>query len=82
MVVQGLVKGKTLSLKSNGKYISQNDLDSGKYSLDDIKITFEKMSKSKFNGLNPNLLVDKYSSDALKMSIFFANPPDRDIDFS
>ena len=40
------------------------------------------MSKSKFNGLNPNAIVDKYGSDALRTSIFFANPPDRDIDFS
>jgi leucyl-tRNA synthetase len=40
------------------------------------------MSKSKFNGMNPNSLVDKYGSDALRVAIFFANPPDRDIDFS
>jgi leucyl-tRNA synthetase len=40
------------------------------------------MSKSKFNGLNPNAIVDKYGSDALRTSIFFANPPDRDIDFN
>lgn len=40
------------------------------------------MSKSKYNGLNPNILVDKYGSDALRTAIFFANPPDRDIDFS
>lgn len=40
------------------------------------------MSKSKFNGLNPNTLVDKFGSDALRVAIFFANPPDRDIDFS
>ncbi len=45
-------------------------------------MTFEKMSKSKFNGLNPNILVDTYGSDALRTAIFFANPPDRDIDFS
>ena len=40
------------------------------------------MSKSKFNGLNPNILVDKYGADALRTALFFANPPDRDIDFS
>lgn len=50
--------------------------------MDNVKITYEKMSKSKFNGLNPNILVDKFGSDALRLSLFFANPPDRDIDFS
>jgi leucyl-tRNA synthetase len=81
-VVQGLVKGRTLVLKENGKYISQRDVDEGKYSMEEVRVTYEKMSKSKFNGLNPNILVDKYGSDALRTAIFFANPPDRDIDFS
>lgn len=40
------------------------------------------MSKSKFNGLNPNAIVDKYGSDALRVALFFANPPDKDIDFN
>ena len=77
-----MVKVRTLALKENGKYISQKDIDSGKYLIEDVKVTYEKMSKSKFNGLNPNLLVDKFGSDALRVAIFFANPPDRDIDFS
>ena len=71
-----------MALKENGKYISQKDIDSGKYLIEDVQVTYEKMSKSKFNGLNPNLLVDKFGSDALRVAIFFANPPDRDIDFS
>ena len=40
------------------------------------------MSKSKFNGLNPYILVNKFGTDALRIALFFANPPDRDIDFS
>ncbi len=76
------MKGRTLVLKENGKYISQRDVDEGKYSMEEVRVTYEKMSKSKFNGLNPNILVDKYGSDALRTAIFFANPPDRDIDFS
>lgn len=82
LVVQGLVKGKTYSLKENGKYVSLKDIEAGKYPIEDVKVTYEKMSKSKFNGLNPNILVDRFGSDALRTAIFFANPPDRDIDFS
>jgi leucyl-tRNA synthetase len=39
------------------------------------------MSKSKFNGLNPTVLVEKFGTDALRMALFFAAPPDHDIDF-
>lgn len=40
------------------------------------------MSKSKFNGLNPQTLVEEYGPDALRMAIFFAAPPEHDVDFS
>ena len=33
------------------------------------------MSKSKFNGINPNDVVEEYGSDALRLSLFFAAPP-------
>jgi leucyl-tRNA synthetase len=39
------------------------------------------MSKSKFNGLNPTNLVDKYGPDALRIALFFAAPPEHDVDF-
>jgi leucyl-tRNA synthetase len=39
------------------------------------------MSKSKFNGLNPVVLVNKFGADALRMALFFAAPPDHDINF-
>lgn len=80
--MQGLVKGKTYSLKDGGKYVALRDVESGMYRMEEVRVTYEKMSKSKFNGLNPNVLVDRFGSDALRTAIFFANPPDRDIDFS
>lgn len=39
------------------------------------------MSKSKFNGLNPQHLVNKFGPDALRIALFFASPPEHDIDF-
>lgn len=79
LIVQGLVKGKTYKLKGSGRYLQKHERESHS---SDLEITFEKMSKSKFNGVNPNSLVDEYGSDALRLALFFASPPDHDIDFS
>jgi leucyl-tRNA synthetase len=41
----------------------------------------EKMSKSKGNVVNPNDLVEKYGSDALRMYIVFMGPPEADCEW-
>ncbi|CDW72114.1 leucyl-trna synthetase [Stylonychia lemnae] len=79
LVVQGLVKGKTYRLKDNGKYIFQEDLK--QYSEDQLKITFEKMSKSKGNGVLPDSMAEKYGVDTLRLSLMFAAPPESDVNF-
>lgn len=40
------------------------------------------MSKSKFNGVNPTAIVTKYGADSLRMALFFAAPPEHDVDFN
>ncbi|MGX7582834.1 class I tRNA ligase family protein [Candidatus Vidania fulgoroideorum] len=51
------------------KYISYEKINNfnGK-----LIIKLEKMSKSKKNGINPNILIKKYGIDCLRMYIFFA----------
>jgi len=55
LIVQGLVKGKAFKVKKTGKYLKPEEVS--KYHQNDIEETYEKMSKSKFNGLNPQTLV-------------------------
>ena len=74
---QGLVKGKTHKLKINGKYLKPSEL--ANYSPDEIDITYEKMSKSKGNGISPINIVQEYGSDCLRMTIFFYGPSEKDI---
>jgi leucyl-tRNA synthetase len=42
----------------------------------------EKMSKSKKNVVDPNVLIEKYGADTLRLFCLFAAPPDRDLDWS
>ena len=51
LIVQGLVKGKTYRLKSNGRFLSEKLAEV--YEEDELEITYEKMSKSKGNGVPP-----------------------------
>lgn len=42
----------------------------------------EKMSKSKKNVVDPNVLLEKYGADTTRLFCLFAAPPDRDLEWS
>ena len=42
----------------------------------------EKMSKSKKNVIDPNILVDQYGADTTRLFCLFAAPPERDLEWS
>jgi len=42
----------------------------------------EKMSKSKKNVIDPNLLVDRYGADTTRLFCLFAAPPEKDLEWS
>ena len=72
-----MVKGKTYRLKSNGKYLFPHER--GNYSQDDMNIEFDKMSKSKGNGVPPIEIVEQFGSDCLRLAMFFYGPIEKDI---
>ncbi|MBU4344205.1 MAG: leucine--tRNA ligase [Desulfobacteraceae bacterium] len=42
----------------------------------------EKMSKSKKNVIDPNIMIDKYGADVTRLFCLFAAPPERDLEWS
>lgn len=42
-------------------------------------MTWEKMSKSKHNGVDPEEIVAQYGIDTTRLYILFAAPPEKDI---
>lgn len=72
LLVQGIVKGKTYKL--DGRYISKEEADQVK-DKKKLSIEFEKMSKSKGNGVDPTALIEKYGTDATRFCLMsYANP--------
>lgn len=42
----------------------------------------EKMSKSKNNGVDPQVLIDQYGADTVRLYTMFASPPDQTLEWS
>jgi leucyl-tRNA synthetase len=42
---------------------------------------FEKMSKSKHNGVDPAAVIDRYGADTARMFILFKAPPEKDLEW-
>ncbi|XP_068180817.1 leucine--tRNA ligase, mitochondrial [Antennarius striatus] len=84
LLVQGLIKGQTFKLADSGRYLKREEIDftdeepvargGGR-----IEVTWEKMSKSKHNGLDPQEVVQQYGVDTVRLYILYAVPPEQDI---
>lgn len=82
LVTQGMVQGKTLIDPETGKFLTPNDIDYlSNSSTPKIKgkniapiLKYEKMSKSKYNGADPNECISKHGPDATRAHILFQSP--------
>ena len=45
------------------------------------EIIYDKMSKSKMNGVDPSSVIDKYGADTARMFILFKAPPEKDLEW-
>ncbi|KAM9309008.1 leucine--tRNA ligase, mitochondrial isoform 2-T2 [Pholidichthys leucotaenia] len=84
LLVQGLIKGQTFKLADSGQYLKKEEIDFTDkepvaLSGGRVEVTFEKMSKSKHNGLDPQDVVQQYGVGTVRLYILYAAPPEQNI---
>ncbi len=86
LLTQGMVQAVTYRNPSSRRYIAPavvadpsnpQDPDSGEA----LEVFFEKMSKSKYNGVDPGAVIDRYGADTARMFILFKAPPEKDLEW-
>ncbi|XP_063395151.1 leucine--tRNA ligase, mitochondrial isoform X1 [Cydia fagiglandana] len=81
LLVQGMVMGQSYKLKSSGKYIPSENVEKignkyiEKHTQQPVVVQWEKMSKSKYNGENPERLLSTYGCDTTRLLILADVPP-------
>ena len=82
LLSQGMVHGKTFSDPSTGRFLHPSEVDfshgADQPVIKDTQVTpqvsFEKMSKSKHNGVDPTACANRYGADATRAHVLFAAP--------
>jgi len=85
LLTQGMVQGTTYKNPNTGKYIPSaqvnptepKDPETGER----LEVFYEKMSKSKYNGVDPQEVLAKYGADTARMFILFKAPPEKDLEW-
>ena len=86
LLTQGMVQGTTYRNPRTGRYVSPAAVTDESNPLDPddggpLEVLFEKMSKSKHNGVDPAAVIDRYGADTARMFILFKAPPEKDLEW-
>ncbi|OEU63069.1 MAG: leucine--tRNA ligase, partial [Desulfobacterales bacterium PC51MH44] len=88
LLTQGMVCKETISCLEHGLLLpeemegSSEDRHCKKCGKTITVGRVEKMSKSKKNVIDPNILIGKYGADTTRLFCLFAAPPERDLEWS
>ena len=68
-----MVQGRTYKEKSTGRYLNKEEQAAlqGKHDTPDVKQSWEKMSKSKYNGVDPQEVLQEYGADTVRVFMLF-----------
>jgi leucyl-tRNA synthetase len=88
LLTQGMVCKETVSCEQHGFLLPEevNVTDTQRFCIHCKRAAIvgrvEKMSKSKKNVIDPNILLAKYGADTTRFFCLFAAPPERDLEWS
>ncbi|GFO02735.1 leucine--tRNA ligase [Plakobranchus ocellatus] len=88
LLTQGMVKGQSYRVKETGKYIPVDQVDlSGKKPVEkstgaELVTEYEKMSKSKYNGVEPEDVLREFGVDSTRLCIVSNVSPHSDRNWS
>ncbi|KAK5656131.1 hypothetical protein OQA88_4891 [Cercophora sp. LCS_1] len=81
LITQGMVHGKTYSNPANGRFLKPDEVDLSDPSNPKVVATgetavvsYEKMSKSKYNGVDPTDVISQHGADATRAHMLFQAP--------
>ena len=86
LLTQGMVQAITYKNPKTGKYVPGDTLADVANPVDPetgdaLDVFYEKMSKSKYNGVDPQAVLAKYGADTARMFILFKAPPEKDLEW-
>ncbi|MBE9183249.1 leucine--tRNA ligase [Microcoleus sp. LEGE 07076] len=85
LLTQGMVQAMAYKNPVTGKYVPPADVDPANpkdpQTGEALEVFYEKMSKSKYNGVDPLEVMEKYGVDTARMFILFKAPPEKDLEW-
>lgn len=85
LLTQGMVQGLTYMNPTTEKWIPSNLVDPADpkdpETGEKLDVSFKTMSKSKYNGVAPEDVINKYGADTARMFILFKAPPEKDLEW-
>jgi leucyl-tRNA synthetase len=85
LLTQGMVQGLTYMNPTTGKWIPSAQVDPNDpkdpETGEKLEVSYKTMSKSKYNGVAPEAVINKYGADTARMFILFKAPPEKDLEW-
>ena len=86
LLTQGMVQGTTYKNPVTEKYIPFAQVEDPSNPKDPntgepLQVFYEKMSKSKYNGVDPLQVLGEYGADTARMFTLFKAPPEKDLEW-
>ncbi|KAL6057047.1 Leucine--tRNA ligase, variant 2 [Balamuthia mandrillaris] len=87
LLTQGMVTGQTFKDPHSGEFIKKEYVvQKGDKYFDtrtgtELKVSWEKMSKSKYNGIDPNQILSEYGADTARLFVLFKAPPPAELEW-